>query len=234
MTDFYIDNHDNDINQSTVDKIQNLLNNEEIYIEKEEFVQFAKLGKFLENNELTEPFVNLHSEYEQNMTEENVISLIQQKLEFNIAIEELKTEISFISKNFTKFINKLIELGKDTKYFSIIDCIVKNENMQLESEDELLLFILQLCEQNKIYELLFQYIWLEYCSVEAISQFIDYTNKNVFKDIHVKSIINCINRRLLQEQIPIQKIMSKRDTVLNQFIIIMKKIHSMVFSDRSF
>ena len=92
----------------------------------------------------------------------------------------------------------------------VIECIIKQESLILETEDDLLLFIIKLCEQNNIYELLFEHVWLEYCSVESISKFVQYIDDHVCKDNHLKSIIKCINRRLIQEQIPMQEKKEKR------------------------
>ena len=205
MTDFYIEDPSlNDIQDSVIDKLIELLNLNEIQIENEEIQQFGKLGKFLGNKELIQIYLNFVKENEQNMNEENVIPLIQQKYSFGIPIEEFNSEFSFVSSKFTKFVDQLIELGKDIKYYNIIESIVKHENLLLETEDELLLFILKLCEENNEYELLFENVLLEYCSTEAIREFIEYINKYICKDNHFKCILKCINRRLIQEQIPVQ------------------------------
>ena len=211
MTDFYIEDPSlNDIQDSVIDKLIELLNLNEIQIENEEIHQFAKLGKFLGNKELIQIYLNFVKENEQNMNEENVIPLIQQKYSFGIPMEEFNSEFSFVSSKFTKFVDQLIELGKDIKYYNIIESIVKHENLLLETEDELLLFILKLCEENNEYELLFENVLLEYCSTEAIREFIEYINKHICKDNHFKCILKCINRRLIQEQIPVQIIEQKR------------------------
>ena len=205
MTDFYIEDPSlNDIQDSVIDKLIELLNLNEIQIENEEIQQFGKLGKFLGNKELIQIYLNFVKENEQNMNEENVIPLIQQKYSFGIPMEEFNSEFSFVSSKFTKFVDQLIELGKDIKYYNIIESIVKHENILLETEDELLLFILKLCEENNEYELLFENVLLEYCSTEAIREFIEYINKYICKDNHFKCILKCINRRLIQEQIPAQ------------------------------
>ena len=211
MTDFYIEDPSlNDIQDSVIDKLIELLNLNEIQIENEEIQQFGKLGKFLGNKELIQIYLNFVKENEQNMNEENVLPLIQQKYSFGIPIEEFNSEFSFVSSKFTKFVDQLIELGKDIKYYNIIESIVKHENLLLETEDELLLFILKLCEENNEYELLFENVLLEYCSTEAIREFIEYINKYICKDNHFKCILKCINRRLIQEQIPVQIIEQKR------------------------
>ena len=207
MTDFYVEDSSLDnVKDDIYNKFEDLLNLKEIQLDSEERAQIAILGKVLENNELLAPFLELMKEYEQNLNEDNVISLIQQKMAFNIPIDELNNEISYIASNFSNFVDKLIDLGNDIKYSNIIECVVKHENIQMDSEDDLLLFVISLCKHNHEYERLFEYIWLEYCSVESISHFVEYLNENICKDNRLKSIIKCINRRLIQDQIPIKNI----------------------------
>ena len=189
MTDFYIEDHSlNDIEDSVIDKLIELLNLKEIQIENEEINQFGKLGKFLGNKELIQIYLNFVKENEQNMNEGNVIPLIQQKYSFGIPMEEFNSEFSFVSSKFTKFVDQLIELGKDIKYYNIIESIIKQENLLLETEDELLLFILKLCEENNEYEILFENVLLEYCSIEAIREFIEYINKDIEKYNEISTI----------------------------------------------
>ena len=214
-TDFYIEDHSLDnIQENIYDKLKILLNMKDIQLEDEEINQIAKVGKVLENDELVALFNNKIKTYEQNMNEENVISLVEQKISFDQPIEDFSSEIAFISSNFSIFIDKLAELGKDDKYDNLIEIIVRNEHLLLHSEDELLLFIISLCEDNNIYEILFEYVMLEYCSVETIKQFIEYINNYICKDYHHKSILKCINRRLTQEKIPLEKSDEQRYTKL--------------------
>ena len=111
----------------------------------------------------------------------------------------------------------LVKILNTIKYYNIIESIIKHENLLLETEDELLLFILKLCEENNEYELLFENVLLEYCSTEAITKFIEYVNKYVCKDNHFKSILKCINRRLIQEQIPVQNNNKKRYVIKYEY-----------------
>ena len=211
MTEFYVEDHSlDDIQDNIIDKLIELLNLKEIQLENEEISQLAKLGKVLGSKELIQPYLNKIKEYEQNLNDENVISLIKQKHSFDIPIEEFNSEVLFISSKFSNFVDQLIDLSKDIKYYNVIESIVKNENLQLQTENELLSFILKLSEQDNIYELLFQYVWLEYCSIGTIKQFIEYIDKNICKDNHIKSIIKCVNRRLIQEQIPVYIFNEKR------------------------
>ena len=77
MTDFgFNDHYLDDLHDSVVEKFEDLLNLKEITIENEEIPQFAKIGKVIGNNELIDIYRNLINEYEQNMNDENVISLI--------------------------------------------------------------------------------------------------------------------------------------------------------------
>ena len=213
MTDFYINDplFDN-ITDDFLIKIKKLLNHEEIQLENEdEIEQIAIFGKIIGNQKFLKPFYKQLKKYEENINEENVISLIKQKLLFNLPFSELQTEISFISSNFPKFIDKLIELGNDIKYQDVITSIIQNENLKLNTEDELLAFIIKLCqEDSKVYELLFEYVWLEYCSIDCINEFLVYINNNICNDNHSKCIMKCISRRLIQNIIPVKQYDQKR------------------------
>ena len=211
MTDIYIDNNLlDDIQDIVYDKLLSLLDFKEIQLENKEISQIAKLAKVLGNDELFELYKNMVKDIEQNMNENNVISIVQQKISLDIPIEEMDSEISFISSKFTVFIDQLIELGKEDKYMNLIECNVRHENLQLHTEDELLMFIIKLCEENGIYDVLFQYVWLEYYTVETIKHLINYINENICHDYHMQSIFKCINRRLIQEKIPLQQKDQKR------------------------
>ena len=205
MTDFYIENPLlDDIQDDVIDKLIELLNLKEIQIENEEKVQFGKLGKALGSKELFQFYLKYVKENEQNINERNVIPLIEQKYSFGFTIDELESEVSFISSKFSSFIYQLIELGEDIKYFNLIECIIKHDNFKIRTEDELLLFVIQLCEQNNIYELLFENVMLEYCTLEAISQFIEYIDEYLCNDNHFKSILKCINRKMTLKQLQIK------------------------------
>ena len=205
MTDFYVVDHllDN-IQENIIEKLVYLLNLQEIQLDNEEIIQLAKIGKVLGNNELIALYMDMINKNEQNLNIDNALTLIKQKLYFGLPIEELNSEISYISSNFSTFVDKLVELGNEIKYYNVIESIIKHENLTLTTEDELLEFIIKLCRQNRIYELLYEYVWLEYCSIESISNFIEYINIYMCKDNHFKSIIKCINKRLIQEQIPVK------------------------------
>ena len=203
MTDFYIEDRFLDsINDEVIQKLLNLLNLKEVQLEDDEIMEFAKLGYVLGNKELVDLFMHFIKKCEQNMNEDTALSLLIKKVSFNIPLEEIKPEISYISSHFSKFADELINLGKDIKYQNVIECIINSENIKLFTEDELLLFIVELCKENNIYESLFEYVWLEYCSIDSITKFIDYINKYICKDNHLKSIIKCINRKLILEPIP--------------------------------
>ena len=204
VNEFYVNDSSLDnISSEFLEKIKKIFNLEEIQFDNEEEIkQLALFGKIIGNQEFMTPLMNFTKEYETNLNEENVISLIKLKYSFNLPFNQMETEISHISKNFNLFIDKLIGLGKDIKYFSIIESIIKHDNFEINSEDDLLTFIIKLCNENKVYELLFENVWLEYCSVDSISKFVEYINSNICNDNHIKSIIKCINRRLIQENLP--------------------------------
>ena len=210
MTDFYIDDHSlDDIQDSVYNKFMDLLSLKEIVLENEEIPQIAKIGNVLGNREIISFYRDFVKKYEENINDENVLLLVQQKVLFDLPIDELNVEIAFVSSNFSKLAEQLIDLGKDIKYYNFIECVVKHENVQLGTEDEMLQFILKLCQYSNIYDMLFEYVWFEYCSVESISQFTEYISKNLCRDNHLKSIFKCINRRLIHE-IPVKNMAHNR------------------------
>ena len=215
MTDFYIrDEFLGDINTNIINKLIESLNLNEVQLENEEIAQFAALGKAFGSTELLLPYQRILKEYEQNINKENIFWIIKQKVNFS-PNEKIDSEISYIVSHFSELTDKLIELGKEIKYYHVIESIVTSENIKLASEDEMLFFVIKLCQHNNIYELLFEHVWLEYCSIEPIIEFIDYINKHICKDNHLISIHKCINRRLIQEHVPLKIINYQRYDIEN-------------------
>ena len=126
---------------------------------------------------------------------------------FNIALSAIEVGITFKDEDITYiagFINELInsespnlELFKDTQYIGIIELVLKNNKIKVISEDVFMNFVLSLCKLQKEYENLFQYIFLEYCSLSAVKEFMNYVESQMCFSLEMKSAIKCINRRLL-------------------------------------
>ena len=197
----------NNITEEFIQKIEKALNQEEIELKNdEEIINFALFGKSIKNQCFLDV---LSANFNEEITNENVIKLIKTKYLFGYQLKEIEKEISFVSENFSKFKEELHELVKDISYQFIIESIIKNNKLKLENEDELLEFVLELCKENKEYEYLFEFVWLEYCSVSIIKELIEYSNENIFITRSSKAVSSCFSRRLIQEKIPIDLSNSK-------------------------
>ena len=202
--EFYL-NSSISIDNSLYNKIEDALKMKEIQLENEnEIYKFAKFGQEIGNDQFMLPF-NKYCEEAEEICDKNIyIDILKHKISLKTPILECSKEINFIAKYFLDLENKLYELGKDINNLEIIQEIIKSDSLVLESEDNLLNFVLKLCGFNKAYESLFEYVWLEYCSVDSVKTFIGYVQENIFTSVNSIWAINCINRRLIQEIIPLQ------------------------------
>ena len=60
-------------------------------------------------------------------------------------------------------------------------------------------------QKNESYQYLFKYVWLEYCSVETVKQLLDYVKKELISSNKENIILECLERRLLLSNLPIQE-----------------------------
>ena len=100
------------------------------------------------------------------------------------------------------------EINEENAFSSLL----QSKNLTLKHENNLLNFVLELCAIHKIYEGLFQYIFIQFCTVKYIEKLILYLKKEICTNYNMESIISCLSNRLLQEQIPVnpQSYMEKR------------------------
>ena len=193
-----------DITNEFLAKIQKALNCQEILLENDkEIIDFSYIGKAIGNNELISPFHTKCEELEKNINKENCINLLTQKFSLGFERKLYLNEISFIAQNFTSMKEDLLSLCENPIYQPLLEEILNNEHLKLNNEDELLEFVLSLCSKNSIYEIDFQYIWLEYCSVDYIKLLLDYVKERFIKSQNEHSLFSCISRRLIQTKIPI-------------------------------
>ena len=185
-------------------KLEEALHMESVEIENEdEIISFGYFGESIGNEE----FISFYKEEIKNIknneiNDENAISLIQLKLLFNFSPNEYSNEIDLISTHFENMKEKLISLAKETQYFDIVERIISNEKLVITNEDNLLEFILELCHVSNIYEKFFSYVFLEFCSIKSIKHFLSYLESTYYGIQNLSSIFTCIQRRLLQPKIP--------------------------------
>ena len=190
----------NNVTDELIKKIEKALNQEEIELKNDdEKINFALFGKAINNKYFYEDIANLLNS---EITNENVIKLVTTKYSFGYQISEIAQEIEYISEHFSQCKEEILKISKDVSYELIIELIIRNNKLKLKDEDELLQFILQLCKENKKYEYLIEYVWLENCSLHYIEELIEYANKNIFLTRSIRAFSTCFSRRLIQENIP--------------------------------
>lgn len=109
------------------------------------------------------------------MTKDNIISLIR---EYRLcSLFNLNREIEFLSENLNELIEsskkELIQLDYDT-----IESILKNDKLQIQDEDQLLFFIIDLYKKDVKYSELFEYVLFNNVSSAAMKEFLSVFDLN--------------------------------------------------------
>ena len=165
-----IQNNNNDatIRNTFYDKFTEILYGREVTLTTEEINILAKIGRIANNDSFIIPYNDKLKKLEETLSLSNVFDIVSMKLEYcdKFNAEEYRNEIALISSNFETQKDKIIDISRDKRYKSFIHSIVQDSHLQLEDEDSLLEFILQLCSISYEYETLFDSVFLEYCSIE--------------------------------------------------------------------
>ena len=106
-------------------------------------------------------------------------------------------EVNFLAKNFMEFITNedFIEWSKRTDNIPLLEQILKSDDLLLDKEDSLLSFLIGLFEINCIFSVLFQYLYIEYCSESCVNKLIDSVQKSMlFASQSQLSILNCFTK----------------------------------------
>ena len=84
--------------------------------------------------------------------------------------------ILFIAQHFHQLYDNedIINWFTNTKFSGILEKILCHKELQVLSEDKLLLFLMKLAKKNLEYTSFFKYVYLEYCSAEIVNQFSDF------------------------------------------------------------
>ena len=165
---------------------------------EEEIINFACFGKAIGNVEYYAPLNDLCNDKEKSLSKENVLIQLERKIFFNFDIAECQPEIKFLAENFESMKEDLLRLSKNPQYYHIIVSIVSSGSLMLKNEDSLLEFILMINNENSLYETLFDFVLLQYCSMEMVLKLIDFS-KQLITNKCIGSIINCFSKRLLHE-----------------------------------
>ena len=195
-------------NQNIIQKIIPVLTdrnqiNTKLEIENEtELMDLLLFGKEIGYD----PILSLLNDYislrVQTLKKENAIELLSFCQSFGHLENVEQNIISFISSHLYEFIiePQFIDWSCDQTNFSYLESILSNDNLHLKREDDLLQYIIEISTRNKHNEIFFGKVYLEYCDVSTITQFVQYleNQKNEFQDITMRNILICISRRLYQ------------------------------------
>lgn len=129
------------------------------------------------------------------ITNDNVFSLLQVHERYPIFYSRLLSkEVNFVSMHFYDLCQnhneQFLNLSLET-----LDKIINNDQIQLNSEDQLLQFINQLYRENSKYSVLYEYVHYVNVSSECIREFVSSFNVN---DMTTPTWIS-ISKRLEQE-----------------------------------
>lgn len=194
MNTFEINTNDHD-NQNNFSDILSLISFEpqKLEIKQKEFMQNILL---LLGNE--HEYFRLTGEESATLNEQNIFEITKAKLQYftqnrsrNIS-DFLQKEIEFISKNFYELEStKKDEIKKLP--IEIIEEVVKNKDLKLNNEDQLLKFIIELTKENDENSILYDYVEFKQVSDDELINFmnnfsLDFITNNIFKNIIGRSI----------------------------------------------
>ena len=140
---------------------------------------------------------------ENQLNKETAFDLMKKKAQLQFSNEQYGKEIDILAHCFEEKKEEFIELGKDVKYYNVIALVLKSNDFRISKEDDLLDFIFKLCEIDRKYECLFEYLWFDYCSLNAVQNFINYVNKNICINENIQAIVSSMSRRLLRKSMPL-------------------------------
>ena len=158
------------------------------------------------NSDFIQPIVDIYSK---NIENESIsVNELIQRIDFKRKISKrlkpekisFDEEINHISKNFYSLSTEesFIDWCKDITNITFLEKILSNQNLVIDTEDSLLQFILNLCHENQLFNQLFSYICIEYCSLDCVNSFLQYVN-NYFYSIKLcnsdYAIIECLSKR---------------------------------------
>ena len=192
-----------DINEDKINKLYELLisgKNEFQTIDEKMFL--LKTAFYFKSNLIKSQYQGKITYNKELSFEENLKFLIT-AYEIGLNLEE--SNINYIAGKFMKILkdeSNLHDIFNDVKYLELLELILQSNNLKLENEDLLLDYVLYLCNLNKEFEVLIQYILLEYCTISAVDKLIQYVHENFCSSQGFQSALSCFQRRLLLEKLP--------------------------------
>ena len=221
LNDIFQTNFRNESNKSLI--LQLLSDNtfEVENISDEDILDFFEFGCSIGCSLFMQPLLDQYLKQSENVTNyenepiANILSIITNKSilqhysSYNKSFANLSNlsssnEIDFVSKNLFKLMTneEFFKWCFEAQNYDLIERIISNENVIVESEDSLLEFILSLSQRNETFLNLLKYVFLEYCSIECISNFITFIKGRIesteYKQEESVLFISCLSRRCLK------------------------------------
>ena len=191
--------------EQSLEKIKNVLTmNKQITIDEKDMQTFASFGIAIGNSEFVAPQSKVLEQQSLSLNDDNVVNVILSKKAINNL--NFEKETSFIAENFNNVSERedFIEFASNSTNLDVTEAILSCDKLKMESEDDLLSFIIKICATNEDKECflqIFDKVFLEYCSTEKCSEFLTFIN-GLIQSQGMKAIINCIRRRLIQPKLP--------------------------------
>ena len=169
------------LNENSTEKIVNLFldpNFSKLQFDSnslEELIDLMVFGKEFDCDIINSQITSIFSKNSDQITEENALLLLSSFLNYGY-FDIVEKVISFISQHFYSFAekNEFIQWFCKNEYDEVLESIINNEFLKLESENQLLQFLIKLCTKKNKFEHLFGLIHLKYCDSNTINLFINY------------------------------------------------------------
>ena len=175
-----------------------------INLDYDDVYDFAYFGSAFGNDAFIKPMKSLYKKLKnEGITTKNALFIIDAKV-FTASITHEKInvdeETAFIARNFSFFCSddSFREWSIDPNNEEFVELIIKNDNLHMKNEDDLLKFILSINNDSNRFVHLFDYVLLEYCSAEAAKMLSEYIETNdLLQSRHYReSILRCLQRNL--------------------------------------
>ncbi|KAK8842111.1 hypothetical protein M9Y10_026338 [Tritrichomonas musculus] len=186
--------------------ILNLVSFEEKEIQSSEFSFLTEVIQILGTDK-----IDLKIQSPQ-VTVDNVIELIHFHESLSSPYSQnFDDEIDFISAHFHEFkksrYESLFSLSEET-----IERVIQNDKLQLDSEDELLTFINDLCSQNSEYSKLYEYVYFSNVEEKTMKEFLSRFNPEYMTG----GVWQALSSRLIESVTTKNRQNSKRYSKLNE------------------
>ena len=194
-----------EITDSIFEKITRMFNFETIILDITDIPVFTDLSQTLDAEILKKFLTSVkEDEYKTTPLPKQVFAGLIAKYTAGMTPEEYSFELGVSSKHFMVIHQypETLELCKNDFFLPLIEQLISHPNLSIFDENVLLYFLLHICEINQHCEYLFQYVYLEYCTPNAIKQYISYLEEHVFTTNTLKATLTCFSRRLIQNTVP--------------------------------